>query len=179
MSAAIAGAFGLAAPSATSAEMRLRVASAAVAAVACLVLDDDAAPTLAAVPVSRLRQRLARAGFAAAFVATWVLVVTVVADLLTGVGRPPAAALAEIGALGLVALAVACLAIGRTDDGRGGIVGAVVALLCFATAYLPPSWWWPITAQPQLTRLLVIGGGALVVGLEASADPARRRRWRR
>lgn len=179
VSAALAGAFVLAAPSAESASMRLRVAAALVAAAACFVVDDDAAATLAAVPVSRLTQRVARAVFAAGFLAAWMIVVTVVADVLTGVGRPPIAALAEIGTLELIALAGACLAIGRTDDSRGGIVGAVVALVCFATVYLRPHWWWPITAEPELRRLLVIALGALAVALAASADPARRRRcWR-
>lgn len=179
MSAAAAGVFVLAAPSANSASQRLRVASAVVAAVACFVLDDDAAMTLDAVPVSRLTRRLLRAGATAAFVTVWMAVVIGAADALTGAGRPPLAALAEVGAIELLALAGACVAIGRTDDGRGGIAGALIALVCFATAFLPARWWWPLTSQPETRRLVLVGLVALVVALTASADPARRRRLTR
>jgi hypothetical protein len=179
LTAALAGAFVLTAANAPAAAFRLRIGSAVVAAALCFVLDDDAATTLASVPVSRLTRRSIRAGGAAAFVLAWFAVVLLAADALTGVGRPPTAVLVEVGALALIACAVACVAIGRTDDGRGGIAGAFAAMVCFASAYLPPHWWMPFTAEPRVTRLAIVSAGALVVALTASADVARRRRWTR
>lgn len=106
----------------------------------------------------------------------WLVAVVVAGDVLVGLGRPSAAAVAEVGALVLVAAAGACVAMGRSDDGRGGITGAGLALLCSATAYLPARVWLPLTPQPELMRLCVIGLAAIGVALTASADPARRRR---
>jgi hypothetical protein len=125
--------------------------------------------------VTRLAQRAARAGDAAAVLAAWVGVAAFAADALTGDGCPPNAVVLEGAAVAHIAFAVACVARGRTDDGRGGIVGALVALACFATGYIPSRWWWPFTAEPRQTRLLVLSAAALAVALVASSDPARRR----
>lgn len=169
--------FVLAAPSAGAASTRMRVAAALVAATAAFALDDDAATTLAPVPMSRLVRRFVRFGVAAVSVGAWLGVVIAAGDALTGFGRPSGAALLEVGAVGFIAFAGASLATGRTDDGRGGIAGVFVALVCFATAYLPPRWWWPFTAEQRVARLACIALVALAVSLATSADPARRRHW--
>jgi hypothetical protein len=174
-SAACVTAFVVASPNANAAAARLRVGCAVVAASVAFVLDDDARTTLAATPVTRLIQRAARAGWAVAFVAVWVAAIVATADALTGVGRPPNAVFTEIASVALVACAVACLAMGSSDDGRGGITGAIVAMSCFAASYLPWRWWWPFTPEPRLARLVWASALALAVALAASADPARRR----
>jgi fluoroquinolone transport system permease protein len=154
--------------------MRLRLSAAAVAATACFVLDDDAALTLAPVPITRLTRRLVRYSVAAAIVAAWLAVIAFAADALTGVGRPPTGFFVEIGVVGLVAAAAACLAIGRSDDGRGGVTGAMVGLVCAASTQLPARWL-PLTAQPEMKRLTAVALCATAVALVASADPAKRR----
>jgi hypothetical protein len=153
---------------------RVRVGCALVGASVAFVLDDDAITTVAATPITRLTQRTTRAAVGVAFVVAWLIVVVLAADALTGVGRPPNALLMEPAAVALIAFAVACLAIGRTDDGRGGIVGAFVALACFATSYIPTRWTL-FTAEPRVSRLLVISAVALALAVAASADPAKRR----
>lgn len=167
----------LTAPNASAVGGRFRFAAAAVAAAAAFVLDDDAAATLGSVPETLLARRSARAVVVGVAVAVWLLAVSFVADAITGSGGPPALALLEPVVVGLIAIAVAAVASGRTDDERGGILGATAALTCFATIYLPPRWWWPLTAEPDMQRLLFVGGFAVVVAFVATRDPARRRPW--
>jgi hypothetical protein len=174
-SAVCATAFVVASPIANAPATRQRVGCAVVAASIAFALDDDARTTLAATPVTRLTQRAVRAGAAGAFLAAWVVVIVAAADALTGVGRPPNVVFTEVGVVALIACAVACLAIGRSDDGRGGIAGTVVAISCFGVSYLPWQWWWPFTPEPRLSRLLLTGAIAIAVALVASLDPARAR----
>jgi hypothetical protein len=175
VSALVTGLFVVAADSAAVAAMRMRPAGALVAAATAFVIDDDAAATLAASPVTRLRRRAARWSVAASVVGGWLVLVPFLADARTGSGRPPAAAFAECAALALIAQAGACLAIGRTDDGRGGIFGVATVGLCFLGAYLPLSQWWPLEEAPHTRRLALVSATALAVALAASADPARPR----
>lgn len=160
---------------------RLRVGAAVVAACAAFVLDDAAAPTLASAPTTLRARRAVRTVVALVALAVWWVAVALAADASTGSGRPSNGAALEMLALVAVALAVASLAARREEAARG-FVGATVALACFASAFLPPRWWWPLTPDPASAsgtqRLIVLLAVASVAWLAASVDPARRARLR-
>jgi multisubunit Na+/H+ antiporter MnhB subunit len=154
---------------------RFRLGAGALAACLAFVLDDEAATTTASAPTTRFARRGARVVVGALALGAWMTAAALIADTLVGSGRPPWAAFLEPLTIAALSLAVGCIAIDRSDDGRGGVFGATVALTCLATAYLPSRWWWPLTARPEMTRLAVIGFAALALAALASLDPAVRR----
>lgn len=179
-SATFATLFILRAANPSSAALRLRLGGAVVAACVAFALDDTAETTLASAPTTLLARRSVRVLGALAALAGWWCSTAALADATTGLGRPPSAVGIEILAIAAIALATSSLASSHGDDGTGGFAGASVALACFATSYLPPRWWWPLAPDPSSTsgmrRLAVLLTVAVVFGVAASLDPARRRR---
>lgn len=165
-----------------SADQRLSIAGAIVAATTGFVLDDTATATLDAVPTSLPRRRLQRVVYAGVAIAIWWSAVAVIATQRGGavplVGRG-----LEMCVLVAVALAVSAVASSTGDRTTGGMAGAVFVGLCYFVTLLPPSRWSPLPAHPDAegarVRLLVALAFATVALAAASHDPARRTRRRR
>jgi hypothetical protein len=161
----------------------LRMSAALVAATLGFVLDDAAASTLASSPTTLAARRAVRVLVTASPVVAWYIVVERFVGSTPGTHGPFDKRLLEMGALTLVSLATAALAARVSDDGRGGIAGTVVAMLCFGSAFLEPRWWWPLPPDPsapgairRLVVVCIIAGAGLAY---TSLDPALRRRLRR
>ncbi|MDP1795336.1 MAG: hypothetical protein Q8K63_14455, partial [Acidimicrobiales bacterium] len=108
-----------------AAQSRLRLGAACVAASLAFVVDDEAAHTLAGSPATLRARRGVRALVAFALATAAFAVMMVLADARSGVGRPEVAYLLEFAAIACIALGVGSGAVGRSDDGRGGAVGAL------------------------------------------------------
>ncbi|MGW1180791.1 ABC transporter [Streptomyces drozdowiczii] len=166
-----------------------RVAAAAVALGAGFVLDDPAARTTVAVPVTRRTQRAVRAAPALVLaMAMWAAAVALARTTLPQDARPllPWGGLAaEAAALVAISLALATVGLRFTEGERGSLVAAPGILLLVITAallpqgaalFLPPghtSW----TAAHQVWTALVpaaLAGAALLAGGADSARPAGR-----
>lgn len=162
-----------------AAELRTRIGAAVVAASAAFLFDDAASVTLASSPTTLLARRSVRAVAAITLLAAWWVSAAGLAYVGTGSGWPPASAAFEAIVLLAIALGVSAVAARRSDDASGGIAGAAVAFACFATSFLPPRWWWPLTPAPAspsgIRRLVVVLTVVVMVAFVASVDPAHRR----
>lgn len=159
------------------APLRLSIASAAVAAASAFVLDDPAAVTLAASPISLPVRRLQRVTVAALAVGLWWTAAVSIATHRAG-PLPLQAPTLELGVFVAVALAVSAAATTMGDRTAGGIAGAVVTIASFATTFLPSRVWLPFPADPTAPgatlRLLPVLACAVTVLAWASRDPAQR-----
>ncbi len=158
--------------------LRLSIASAAVAAATAFLLDDSAAVTLAASPMSLPRRRLQRVTVAALAVGLWWAAAIAVTTHLAG-GFPLRGRALELGAFVAVANAVSATASTMGDRTAGGIAGALFTMACFGTTFLPPRTWLPFPAHPDApgatSRLLAVLACAIAVFAWMSRDPAHRR----
>lgn len=161
----------------TGFEPRLAIAGAAVGATSGFLLDDPAAVTLAAAPAPFPMRRLHRVTIAAVSIGLWWIGAALLVTLRSG-GFPLVGRSLELAALGAIALATSALAATSGDRTSGGIAGAVAALCCFATTFLPPQPWLPFPSSPdapgasfRLTTAVVLAVAALWF---MSRDPARR-----
>lgn len=165
-----------------SADRRLSIAGAIVAATSAFVLDDAAAATLNAVPTSPPRRRLQRVVYAGAAIAIWWSAVAVITTQRGG-AVPLVGRALEMCVLVAIALAASAVASSVGDRTSGGIAGAVIVGLCYFVTLLPPWRWSPLPAHPDAdgarVRLLVALAIATVVLAAVSHDPARRTRRER
>ncbi|MGN5635607.1 hypothetical protein [Streptomyces sp. AC154] len=168
--------------------MLSRVAAVAVALGAGFVLDDPAARTTVAVPVSRMTQRGVRAVPALVLaMAMWVVAAAAARTTLPQDTRPlfPWGGLAaEAAALVALSLALAAVGLRFTEGERGSLVAAPGILLLVITLvllpdgaalFLPPGHTSWATVHRVWAGLLpaALAGGALLAG---GADSARRTR---
>lgn len=162
--------------------LRLSIAGAVVAAASGFLLDDPAAVTLAASPLSLRRRRLQRVTAVAVAVGVWWAGAATIASRLGG-GFPLRGRALELSVFVAVALAGSATAATLGDGTVGGIAGAVSAAGCYALTFLPSRAWWPLPAHPDdpgaASRLLVVLAVAVAVLTRASRDPAHRRRRHR
>ncbi len=158
--------------------LRLSIAGAAVAAASAFLLDDPAAVTLAASPISLPRRRLQRVAAVAVAVGLWWAAAATIASHLGG-GFPLRGRSLELSVFVAVALAASATASTLGDRTVGGIAGAVSAAGCYALTLLPPQTWLPWPAHPDApgatSRWLVVLAVAIAVLAWASRDPAHRR----
>lgn len=162
--------------------LRLSIAGAVVAAASGFLLDDPAAVTLAASPLSLRRRRLQRVTAVALAVGAWWAAAATIASRLGG-GFPLRGRALELSVFVAVALAGSATASNLGDGTVGGIAGAVSAAGCYAITFLPPRVWLPLPSSPNApgaaSRLLVVLAVAIAVLGWASRDPAHRRRHHR
>jgi hypothetical protein len=158
--------------------VRLTLAGAAVAATTAFLFDDAAAVTLAASPTSLPARRLQRTLAVAIATALWWAGAAALAADRVG-ARPLRGLTLEFMTFVAIALAASATAARLGDGTGGGIAGAVLTLLCFATTLLPPWPWLPFPSQPDApgaaARLMTILAVAVAVLAVSSRDPARRR----
>jgi hypothetical protein len=174
--AQLAGVVFVALASKPSADQRLSITGAAVAATSAFVLDDAATATLGAVPTSLPRRRLQRVVATAATIALWWIVVAAITDRRAD-GIPLTGRLLEMSTLVAIALAVSAVGSAVGDRTTGGIAGAVVVGCCYVLMLLPPSRWVPFAhpdADGARMRLLIALGSAVTLLVMASRDPACR-----
>ena len=161
-----------------SADQRLSIAGAAVAATSAFVLDDPATSTLGAAPTSLPRRRIQRATFAGVSIATWWIMVATITSVRSSSDLAPTSRTIELGTLVAIALAVSAVASAAGDRTTGGIAGALFVGVWFALSLLPPSRWLPFVAHPGTagarTQSIVVLGCALTLLALASRDPACR-----
>ncbi|MEV0786839.1 hypothetical protein AB0I52_28550 [Streptomyces sp. NPDC050423] len=170
--------------------MLSRVAAVAVALGAGFVLDDPAARTTVAVPVSRLAQRAVRAVPVLALgMAVWAVAAAVARTTLPQETRPlfPWGGLAaEAAALVAISLVLAAVGLRFTEGERGSLVAAPGILLLVITAvllpegaalFLPPGHTSWVAVHQVWTGLLVaaLAGGTLLAGGADTARLTRRR----
>jgi len=154
---------------------RWSFAAAMVAATTAFVLDDPAGSTLAATATSLPVRRLLRAS--AAVVAAGLWWIGAVALATHRVGAVPMRALTlEFATFVAVALAASAAAARLGDRTGGGYAGAIVALVYFATGFLPSQPWLPFPSEPTapgaVARLAVILVVAVTALAATSRDPA-------
>jgi hypothetical protein len=161
-----------------SADQRLSIAGAAVAATGAFVLDDPAMATIDAAPTSLPRRRVQRASIAVVTVALWWIIVATISGVRSRTDLPLTSRTIELGTLVAIALAVSAAASAAGDRTAGGIAGAVFVGVWFALSLLPPSRWLPFPAHADATggrpQSAVVLGCALALLATASRDPASR-----
>lgn len=145
------------------------------------VLDDEAAPTIGAVPTTLATRRTLRIVLTLPIViATWTIMLAT-----TDTSRLSRWAVSlELAGLLAVALALAAWSTRDPVSQRGGLVAAPTVLALFVAARELPEWWallpppfteqWP-SAHQRWAGILVV---AIVIGARASRDTNSRDRWR-
>lgn len=124
--------------------LRLRFAGLLMAAGVAFVLDDRAAPTLASSPMSVVEQRLARMIVIVPMVAVWwILAIELMAACRADSLVPISSLSLEFAAYLALALAGSVWSQRFSDDGSGGIAGALLAVAVFGSSALPLPEWWP------------------------------------
>jgi hypothetical protein len=161
-----------------SADQRLSIAGAAVAATSAFVLDDPATSTLDAAPTSLPRRRIQRATFAGVTIAMWWIMAATITSVRSSTDLSVTSRTLELGTLVAIALAGSAAASAVGDRTTGGIAGAVFVGVWFALSLLPPSRWLPFLAHPDAaggrTQSLLVLGCALTLLTTASRDPVSR-----
>ncbi len=174
----LAGILIVASGNRASVHLRLSIASAAVAAATAFLLDDSAAVTLAASPMSLPLRRLQRVTVGALAVGLWWAAAIAVTTHLAG-GFPLRGRALELSVYVAVATAVSATASTMGDRTAGGIAGALFSMACFGTTFLPSRTWLPLPAHPDapgaMSRLLAVLACAIAVLAWMSRDPADRR----
>ena len=169
--------------------MRLRSSVVAMAAALSFVLDDRAAVTLAPSPLTLLERRALRVGVVTPLVAAWWIGLLLLLSIRRTPPLPPTSmVLFELVMYSAIGLAAAVWSQRRSDDGSGGVAGAVVVAVLYLTAVARMPQWWPLAlatngmVPARLQLVLVVALAALVAG---SLEPGRRRgrgrlrrRWR-
>ncbi|GAA5008482.1 ABC transporter [Streptomyces siamensis] len=159
----------------------LRAAALTLGLGLAFLLDDPARHTTAPVPT----RRPVRAGLRVALVAPLVALCWTAALLLTPARvRPPVGAVTlEAGALALLALAAASVAVRCTDAAEPGVVvsAGLLGTVCAAALLLPYRWTlFPSAGDPAWgdahQRWAWLLAGAAVTVAYAGTEPVRRRR---
>ncbi|HET7488130.1 MAG TPA: hypothetical protein VFJ85_09390 [Acidimicrobiales bacterium] len=157
--------------------LHLRVAAMAVAAATAILLDDDAAVTLAPSPTALPVRRSFRLAVVTVAVGGWWAAMLAVATARTA-HLPAAALTTEVVALTAIAVAAALAVQRLAGDGRSGATGGIVVVAWFALSFLRISG---VPAVPSPldpdgpARLLLVAAAAGAAALLLSRDPARRR----
>jgi hypothetical protein len=144
-----------------------------MAAALAFVLDDRAATTLAPSPLTLLERRVLRLGVVVPVVAMWWLGLVGLLSVRRAAPLPPTSTLlVELAAYTAIGFAACVWSQRLSDDGSGGIAGAVVVAAAFASTRLSLPTWWPLPAS-RFHLVLAVAIAALVAG---SLDPATRLR---
>ena len=164
----------------------LRLGGFLLAAGAALLLDDDAAETVACSPTALWARRALRlAVVVGGFTMGWGVLVAMASASAGDGGVPVAAATLEV--FGMLSLALAVAAVGArwAPDGRGGVAGGPALTLAMLAAYLGQMRWPryvtlfpPAPGDPSWTpahlRWALLLAAAVTVVAVTCADPARR-----
>jgi hypothetical protein len=161
---------------------RLRIAGVGLAAATSYVLDDRAAATVGSSPLTLVERRALRLGVVVPMIATWWMVAVGLLSVRLVAPLPPTSHLVlELATYTAVGTAASVWLQRRSDDGEGGIAGAVVVATLFSSSILPLPAWWPLgssgtDAVLSLRLAFVAAVIALVAGsLDLGWRPARRR----
>jgi hypothetical protein len=159
--------------------MRLRLSAIGMAAALAFVLDDRAAVTLAPSPLTLLERRALRVGVVIPIVAAWWASLLVLLSVRSSQPVPATSmVLLELVMYSAIGLAGAVWSQRRSDDGSGGVAGAVLVTVLFLSASLRMPEWWPLarTSSGMVpARLQLVLATAVVALVAGSLDPAGRR----
>jgi hypothetical protein len=156
----------------------LSVSAAAMAAATPFVLDDSAAATLQSSPATLLRRRAARIVMTVPLLGVWWASTTTIVSR-SSPHLPVLAHSLQLVTLVAMALAAAsAISSAVNDNGRAGMFGALVVLICFGASFIPlrPLQLVPLdpSAHGAGRRLWVLLATAIAVQVGSSTDPARR-----